>query len=116
MDFITRLTRCFTSRYYSGIRVTVANANHFNHVPGRKTGITYSQWIARLELNNLIAASRIIFLEMYNLRSLSRSRKLLVQIRTELKKIHHLSDGSSIRLSFVLSALFGRSGSVILTE
>lgn len=53
---------------------------------------------------------------MYNLRSLSRSRELLVQIRTELKKIHHLSDGSSIRLSFVLSALFGRSGSVILTE
>jgi len=97
------------------VSVTVANAHHIKHVPGRKTDITDSRWIAQLELNNLIEPSRIFSGEMYDLRSLTRSRELLVQNRTELKnKIHHLLDSASIRLSSVLSDLFGKSGSIIL--
>ena len=97
------------------VPVTVANANHIKHVPGRKTDITDSRWIAQLELNNLITPSRIFSGESYDLRSLTRSRELLVQNRTELKnKIHHLLDSASIRLSSVLSDLFGKSGSIIL--
>lgn len=97
------------------ISVTVANANHIKHVPGRKTDITDSRWIAQLELNGLITPSRIFSGEMYDLRLLTRSRELLVQTRTELKnKTHHLLDSASIRLSSVLSDLFGKSGSIIL--
>lgn len=97
------------------IPVTVANANHIKHVPGRKTDITDSRWIAQLELNDLITPSRIFAGEMYDLRSLTRSRELLVQNRTELKnKIHHLLDSANIRLSSVLSDIFGKSGSIIL--
>ena len=97
------------------VPVAVANANHIKHVPGRKTDITDSRWIAQLELNNLITPSRIFSGESYDLRSLTRSRELLVQNRTELKnKIHHLLDSASIRLSSVLSDLFGKSGSIIL--
>jgi len=97
------------------VPVTVANANHIKHVPGRKTDITDSRWIAQLELNDLITPSRIFAGEMYNLRSLTRSRELLVQNRTELKnKIHHLLDSTNIRLSSVLTDLFGKSGSIIL--
>ncbi len=97
------------------IPVTVANAHHIKHVPGRKTDITDSRWIAQLELNGLITPSRIFAGEMYDLRSLTRSRELLVQNRTELKnKIHHLLDSASIRLSSVLSDLFGKSGTIIL--
>jgi len=97
------------------VPVTVANADHIKHVPGRKTDITDSRWIAQLELNNLITPSRIFSGESYDLRSLTRSRELLVQNRTELKnKIHHLLDSASIRLSSVLSDLFGKSGSIIL--
>jgi transposase len=52
---------------------------------------------------------------LYDLRSLTRSRELLVQNRTKLKnKIHHLLDSASIRLSSVLSDLFGRSGTIVL--
>ena len=97
------------------VPVTVANAHHIKHVPGRKTDITDSRWIAQLELNGLITPSRIFAGEMYDLRSLTRSRELLVQNRTELKnKIHHLLDSTSIRLSSVLSDLFGKSGTIIL--
>jgi transposase len=97
------------------VPVTVANAHHIKHVPGRKIDITDSRWIAQLEPNNLITPSRIFAGEMYDLRSLTRSRELLVQNRTELKnKIHHLLDSTSIRLSPVLSDLFGKSGTIIL--
>ena len=97
------------------IPVTVANAHHIKHVPGRKTDITDSRWIAQLELSGLITPSRIFAGEMYDLRSLTRSRELLVQSRTELKnKIHHLLDSANVRLSSVLSDLFGKSGIIIL--
>jgi transposase len=97
------------------VPVTVANANHIKHVPGRKTDITDSRWIAQLELNDLITPSRIFAGEMYDLRSLTRSRELLVQNRTEVKnKIHHLLDSTNIRLSSVLTDLFGKSGTIIL--
>jgi transposase len=97
------------------VPVTVANANHIKHIPGRKTDITDSRWIAQLDLNDLITPSRICSGEMYDLRSLTRSRELLVQNRTELKnKIHHLLDSANIRLSSALSDLFGKSGSIIL--
>lgn len=97
------------------IPVTVANAHHIKHVPGRKTDITDSRWIAQLELNGLIAPSRIFTGERYDLRSLTRGRELLVQSRTELKnKIHHLLDSTNIRLSSVLSDIFGKSGLTIL--
>ena len=99
----------------SRVPVTVANANHIKHVPRRKTDVTDSRWIAQLELNGLITPSRIFAGEMYDLRSLTRSRELLVQNRTELKnKIHHILDSASIRLSSVLSDLFGKSGTIIL--
>jgi transposase len=49
------------------VSVTVANANHIKHVPGRKTDITDSRWIAQLELNDLITPSRIFSGEMYDL-------------------------------------------------
>jgi transposase len=97
------------------IPVVVANAHHIKHVPGRKTDITDSRWIAQLELNDLITPSRIFAGEMYDLRSFTRSRELLVQNRTELKnKIHHLLDSAHIRLSSVFSDLFGKSGPLIL--
>jgi len=97
------------------VPVTVANAYHIKHVPGRKTDITDSRWIAQLELNSLTGPSRIFSGDLYDLRSLTRSRELLVQNRTELKnKIHHLLDSASIHLSSVLSDLFGKSGTIIL--
>lgn len=97
------------------VPVTVANAHHIKHVPGKKTDLTDSQWIAQLELNNLITPSRIFTGEINDLRTLTRSRELLVHNRTELKnKIHHLLDSTNIRLSSVLSDLIGKSGSIIL--
>lgn len=97
------------------VPVTVAHVHHIKHIPGKKTDIADSRWIAQLELNGLIEPSRIFSGDLYDLRSLTRSRELLVQNRTELKnKIHHLLDSASIRLSSVLSDLFGRSGTIVL--
>jgi transposase len=97
------------------VSVTVANAHHIKHVPGKKTDLTDSRWIAQLELNDLIEPSRIFTGTDYDLRSLTRSRELLVQNRTELKnKIHHLLDAAGIRLSSVFTDMFGKSGLIVL--
>jgi len=82
---------------YNGLEpvvpIEVANAYHIKHFPGKKTDILDSEWIAQLALN------------------LTRYRALIVRQRTVQKnKIHHILDSSSIRLSHVLTDIFGKTG------
>ena len=100
---------------YNGLEpvvpIEVANAYHIKHFPGKKTDILDSEWIAQLALNGLITPSRIFQGEQRELRGLTRYRELLVQQRTVQKnKIHHILDSSSIRLTHVLSDIFGKTG------
>jgi len=97
------------------IDVIVANAYKIKHTPGRKTDMRDSEWIAQLCLNGMIEPSRIFPREDRELRTLTRARENLVNNRTQMKnRIHQALESSCIKISSVLSDIFGKSGMQIL--
>lgn len=97
------------------IEVIVANAYKIKHIPGRKTDMRDSEWIAELCLNGMIEPSRIFPKEDRELRTLTRNRESLVNNVTQMKnRIHQALESSCIKMSSVLSDIFGKSGQHIL--
>ena len=97
------------------INITIGNAYHMKGIPGKKTDVLDSQWIAELELNNLITPSRVFTGDLYELRTLTRARNKMVNNSTVFKnKILHQLDVCSIRLCTVLKDVFGKSGYALL--
>jgi transposase len=98
-----------------GLRVIVGNATHIKNVPGRKTDINDSRWIAELHRFGLIRASFIPDGEFQRLRLLSRHRtnltEDLAQIKNRVQKV--LEDGN-IKLGSIVSDVFGVSGRQVL--
>lgn len=97
------------------VEVIVANPYMIKHIPGRKTDKVDSNWIAELCLKDMIEPSRIFSKEDRELRRLTRARESLGKIMTQLKnRIHKDLDSSHIKLSSVISDIFGKSGMHIL--
>jgi len=97
------------------IEVIVANAYQIKHTPGRKTDQRDSEWIAELCLKGMIEPSRIFPKEDRELRTLTRARENLVNNSTQMKnRIHQALESSCIKISSVLSDIFGKSGRYIL--
>jgi transposase len=97
------------------VDLIVANAYKIKNVPGRKTDTIDSEWIAELCLNGQIKPSRIFPKDDRDLRSLTRARERYVDDKTRVKnRIHHILDSNCIRLSSVLSNIFGKAGRYIL--
>lgn len=97
------------------IPVIVANAHKIKHIPGRKTDVRDSEWIAELCLNGLIEPSRIFPREDRELRTLTRAREALIKNKTQMKnRIHQTLESACIKLSSVLTDIFGKSGRHIL--
>jgi hypothetical protein len=85
------------------------------HIPGKKTDLTNYEWLAELCLKDLIVPSRIFPKEDKVLRSLTRAREGLAKIRTQLKnRIQRDLSSSHIKLSSVVTDIFGKSGMHIL--
>ncbi|MEI7434371.1 MAG: transposase [Methanomicrobiales archaeon] len=97
------------------VEIIVANAYHIKWIPGKKTDNIDSEWIAELVLNDLISPSCILPEEQREIRALSRLREKLVKERTDHKNwVHKILDSACIRLSVILSDIFGKSGLTIL--
>jgi transposase len=97
------------------VEIIVANAYHIKWIPGKKTDTIDSEWIAELALNDLISSSRILSKEQREIRALTRLREKLVKERTDHKnRVHKILDSACIRLSVILSDIFGKSGLTIL--
>jgi transposase len=93
------------------VKVLVANAYKIKNIPGRKTDIKDSEWIAELCLNGMIEPSRIFPKEDRELRDLTRAREALVNSRSQVKnRLHAILDTANIKLSSVFTDLFGKSG------
>jgi transposase len=93
------------------VEFVLANAYQIKHIPGRKTDTLDSEWIAELCLKDLISPSRIFSGEERELRSLTRSRENYVKMRRQVNnRIHHELESASIKLSSILSDIFGKSG------
>ena len=100
-----------------GIHVVLANARDIKNLPGRKTDVKDAQWIAELFRNGLISASFIPPKEIRELRDLNRTRRKLVEEKTRIKnRIEKVLQDSNIKLSSVVSNVFGVSGRALISS
>ena len=91
-----------------GIKITVGNASHIKNVPGRKTDMNDSHWIAQLHRFGLIRSSFIPEPEFQKLRLLSRHRTNLVDDLSRVKcRVQKVLEDANIKLSSVVSDVFG---------
>lgn len=98
-----------------GIRVVVGNATHIKNVPGRKTDMNDSQWIAELHRFGLIRPSFIPDGEFQRMRLLSRHRTNLTNDLSRVKnRVQKVLEDGNIKLGTVVSDVFGVSGVKIL--
>ena len=98
-----------------GVKTHVVNAKHVKQVPGRKTDINDSCWLASLARYGLLKASFIPEQELRNLRLLTRYRiKLNGMIASEVNRLHKILDDSGIRLGVIFSDLQGVSARGII--
>jgi transposase len=98
------------------VDLIVANAYKIKHIPGRKSDLIDSEWIAELCLNGMIEPSRIFPKEDRELRRLTRAREgYVTEMTREKNKIHHALESCGIKLSSVLADVFGKSGRYLLS-
>lgn len=96
-------------------KLTLANAKHVKNVPGRKTDVKDAEWLAKLLRAGLIESNFVPPEEIRDLRDLTRYRKKLIYSRTsERNRIHKILQDANIKLTSVLSDIFGVSGSRII--
>src|SRR6266446_4371404 len=94
----------------------LANATHMRNVPGPKTDIKDSEWIAQLLQHGLLKPSFVPNTVLRDLRELSRDRTSLVAERSRLKnRIQKILEEANIKLGSVASDVLGKSGRAMLT-
>lgn len=95
--------------------VLLVNAQHIKVVPGRKTDIKDSEWIAELLRHGLLRASFVPPLGQRELRDLTRARSTFVRTRATLvNRVHKVLEGANIKLGSVASDVMGVSGRAML--
>jgi transposase len=94
----------------AGIAAWVVNAHHIKNVPGRKTDVADSEWLASLARFGLVRASFIPPTDLRELRLVSRyRRKLAGMLAAEKNRLHKLLDDAGIKLGAVVSDIDGVS-------
>lgn len=99
----------------SGLNAMVVNARHMKAVPGRKTDVKDSEWIADLVQHGLLQASYIPDRDQRELRELISYRRSLVQDKTrELNRLQKMLEGANIKLSGTITDINGKSARSII--
>ena len=97
------------------MRVNVYNARNMRNIPGKKTDKKDSEWIAKITRHALIMPSYIPEQHIRDARLISRERKALVQQRGSVRqRALGILDSAGIKLSSVMSDVFGVSGRNLL--
>jgi transposase len=95
--------------------VMLVNAQHIKQVPGRKTDVSDSQWIAQLLQFGLLRASFVPPPSIRELRDLTRQRTQLVRQRaTAANRIQKVLEDANIKLAGVATDILGVSGRAML--
>jgi transposase len=93
------------------VKVLLVNAQHMKAVPGRKTDVKDSEWIADLLRHGLLRASFIPEPPIRELRELTRYRKTLVQERAqEVNRLQKVLETANLKLASVATDVLGKSG------
>lgn len=95
--------------------VLVANAEHMRTVPGRKTDVGDSEWIADLARHGLLRPSFVPPKPIRSLRDLTRMRRDLVHTTVTMQnRLMKLLEQTGVKLSTFLSEVFGKSGRLMI--
>lgn len=98
-----------------GINITVGQAAHVKNVPGRKTDMNDSHWLAELHRYGLIRPSFIPEDEFQRMRLLSRHRTNLVSDLARIKnRVQKTLEDGNIKWGSIVSDVFGKSGLKVL--
>src|SRR5712692_6271284 len=93
----------------------LVNAQHIKAVPGRKTDVKDSEWLAQLLEHGLLRASFIPPPAIRELRDLTRRRKSLIEQRaSETNRVQKLLESANIKLGLVATDILGASGRAML--
>lgn len=93
------------------VQVILVNARDIKNVPGRKTDISDSKWLAGLLQHGLLRGSFIPPKKVRQWRDLTRLRRKYVQTLADYKKrTQKLFESSNIKIDSVVSDLFGVTG------
>ncbi|MBV8381263.1 MAG: IS110 family transposase [Planctomycetaceae bacterium] len=91
--------------------VVLVNAHHIKQVPGRKTDVKDSEWIAQLLQHGLLRPSFIPPRPTRELRDLTRQRTQLTAEKTAVaNRIQKVLEDANIKLGSVASDVLGVSG------
>ena len=94
----------------AGIKTCVVNARHVKNVPGRKTDVMDSEWLATLARAGLLKPSFIPPKDLRELRLIGRHRmKVHGMLAGEKNRLHKILDDAGIRLGGVVSDINGVS-------
>jgi transposase len=97
------------------IELLLVNAEHIKKVPGRKTDVKDSQWIAELLQHGLLKASFVPERAMRDLRDLTRQRVQLVRQKVQVSnRIQKTLEDANIKLASVASDVLGKSGRAMI--
>ena len=100
----------------AGIPAWVVNAHMIKHVPGRKTDMADSEWLAVLARFGLVRASFIPPKDLRELRLVSRyRRKLSAMCASEINRLHKILDDGGIKLGGVVSDINGVSARAMVS-
>lgn len=91
--------------------VVLVNARHMKNVPGRKTDTEDSKWLADLLRHGLVKKSFIPPKEVREWRDLTTLRKNFTRtLGDEKRRVHKLFETANIKISSVVTDLFGVTG------
>jgi len=92
-------------------QVILVNARHVKHLPGRKTDVSDSRWLAGLLRHGLLRGSFIPEKHVRQWRDLARLRRTYVESLADYKRrVHKLLECANIKIDSVASDLFGVTG------
>ena len=94
----------------AGIQAWVVNAHFIKHVPGRKTDMLDSEWLAVLARFGLVRGSFIPPKDLRELRLVSRyRRKLSATCASQINRLHKMLDDGGVKLGAVVADIGGVS-------
>ncbi len=98
-----------------GRTILLVNPQHMRAVPGRKTDVKDSEWLADLLRHGLLRASFIPPAPIRDLREVTRYRKTLVQQRAdEVNRLQKVLESANVKLAAVATDVVGVSGRAML--
>lgn len=96
-------------------KIILVNARYIKNVPGHKTDLKDSLWIAKLLMSGLLKASFIPQEDIRHLKDLNRLRRKKIGERTsEKNRLQNVLEDCNIKLSSVVSDVFGQTGKAII--